>query len=290
MLYKNPDARQMGHAMIRTITDSHFLLDGGSMNGIVPRVLWVKAHPPDERGRITLASRVTLLEEKASGRIWLVDAGMGNGWSGKLADIYGIEKVEGGLAEQLAGRGVSPEDITDLVLTHLHFDHSAGAVARENGRMRSAFPNAKIYVQKKQMQWALSPSVKDAGSYRKEDVEFIAASKHLVLVEGPERLSDSVSVRPVYGHTEGMQTVSLERDEKTFVVASDLIPMFSHVNIPWVMAFDNHPLVTIEEKRTFLEEAVKRDWTVISGHDAHAPAARIRKTGEDKFEYTPVDL
>jgi glyoxylase-like metal-dependent hydrolase (beta-lactamase superfamily II) len=276
--------------MLRTIVDSEFLLDGGAMNGIVPRVLWSKPHPPDGQGRIRLASRVTIFEEKAAGRLWLIEAGMGDGWDEKKTDIYGIKKIAGGLKAGLAQAGISPGDVTDIVLTHLHFDHATGAVTHEEGGTRLAFPDAKIHVQEKQLAWALSPSMKDSGSYRPGDIEILASCGRLVPVDGPRELSPSLSVSPFHGHTEAMQTVTIRDGDETFVVAADLVPMFSHVRIPWVMAYDNRPLQTIEEKRRFLEEAAAKRWTVISVHDALTPAAKIIRTGEDRYEAEPVEL
>ena len=276
--------------MLTTIVDAHFLLDGGAMNGIVPRALWSRPHPPDADNRIDLVMRLTLFEEKASGRLWLVEAGMGDGWDEKETGIYGIRKVDGGAVPQLRRRGIAPEDVTDLILTHLHWDHCAGAFTHEGGSIRLTFPRARLHVQRRQLDWALSPPLKDAGSYRAEDMALLASSPGLTLADGEAALSPAVSVAPLFGHTDGMQTVSIREGGETFVVAADLVPMFSHVRIPWVMAYDNRPLVTIEEKTRFLEEAAGRGWTVISVHDADTAAARIRRTGEGRYEAVPVDL
>ena len=260
------------------------------MNGIVPRALWSKPHPPDDQGRIELVMRVTLFEEKEAGLLWLVEAGMGDGWSEKETGMYAIEKLEGGIAAGIEKLGIAASDVTGLVLTHLHFDHCAGAFTRRGGKPRLAFPNAKIYVQRRQMDWALSPPLKDQGSYRAGDMELLASSPNLVLLDGEARLSDAVSVSPLYGHTDGMQTVTLRSGGGTYVVAADLIPMFSHVRIPWVMAYDNFPLTTMEEKKKFLEQAAAESWTLISVHDAACEAARIRKTGDLRFEAVPASL
>jgi glyoxylase-like metal-dependent hydrolase (beta-lactamase superfamily II) len=276
--------------MIRTIVDSRFRLDGGAMNGIVPRALWSRPHPPDDQGRIELVMRVTLFEEREAGLLWLVEAGMGDGWSEKETGIYAIERPGGGIAAGLEKLGIAAADVTGLVLTHLHFDHCAGAFTRRGGGLSLTFPDAKIYVQRRQMDWALRPPLKDLGSYRAGDMELLAASPNLVLLDGEARLSDAVSVSPLYGHTDAMQTVTLRSSGETFVVAADLIPMFSHVRIPWVMAYDNFPLTTIEEKKRFLERAAAESWTLISVHDAAHEAARIRKTGELRFEALSANL
>ena len=276
--------------MIRTIVDSTIMLDGGAMNGIVPLPLWSKPHPPDDRGRIEMASRVTVFRNDASGRIWLVEAGMGDGWDGKQIDIYGIAKVGGGLTAQLGAMGISSEDVTDVILTHLHFDHAAGALTHENGRTRLTFPRANIFVQRSQMDWALSPSVKDAGSYRERDIEYLASCPNVMLLDGSGDLSASVSVTSLRGHTEGMQTVSIREQGQEFVVAADLIPLFSHVRIPWIMAYDNQPIVTAAEKAAFLKRAASQGWTVVSVHDAQTAAARIEEAGDNQYRYAPVAL
>jgi len=276
--------------VIRTIVDSSVMLDGGAMNGIVPLPLWSKLHPPDDRGRIEMVSRVTVFRDDASGRVWLVEAGMGDGWDGKQIDIYAIAKMGGGLSAQLGEMGISAEDVTDVVLTHLHFDHAAGAVTHVNGRTRLAFPKATIFIQRSQMDWALSPSVKDAGSYREKDIEYLASCPNVVLLDGSADLSTSVSVTSLRGHTEGMQIVSIWEQGHEYVVAADLIPFFSHVRIPWIMAYDNQPIVTAAEKAAFLKRAASRALTVISVHDAQTAAARIEEVGDSQYRYAPVPL
>jgi glyoxylase-like metal-dependent hydrolase (beta-lactamase superfamily II) len=266
------------------------MLDGGAMNGIVPLPLWSKPHPPDNRGRIEMVSRVTVFKDSASGRIWLVEAGMGDGWDPKQIDIYAIAKVEGGLAAQLGAMGISAEDVTDVVLTHLHFDHAAGVLVHEDGKTRLTFPKANIFVQKSQMDWALSPSVKDAGSYREKDIEYLASCPNVTLLDGPGDLSTSVSVASLRGHTEGMQTVSIRDQGQELVVAADLIPLFSHVRVPWIMAYDNQPIVTVAEKYSFLQRAASRGWTVISVHDAQTSSARIEEIGDRQYRCVPVAL
>ena len=275
--------------MIKTVIDSHFLLDGGAMNGIVPRIIWSKQHPPDKRGRIQMVSRVILYKDTKQGRLWLIDAGLGDGWDAKQIDIYGIRKVNGGLVRQLVDLGIHPENVTDIVLTHLHFDHCAGVITHAGGSIGLSFPKAKIYIQRKQLQWALSPSLKDAGSYRQEDIRYLASSENLVTIEGTKNLSESICVSPLFGHTEAMQTVTIQRSEKTYISAADLIPMFSHIRLNWIMAYDNQPILTLEEKERFLNSAVQKESIVISAHDHHTPVARIMKTAENQFQYEKIE-
>ncbi len=259
------------------------------MNGIVPRAIWEKQHPPDDRGRIQMVSRVTLFKDVKHGRLWLIEAGLGNGWTTKQMDIYGIKKVDGGLIGQLANLGIRSEDVTDVILTHLHFDHCAGVVTHEEGSTKLSFPKAKTYIQKKQLKWALKPTLKDLGSFREDDIKFLASSKNLILLEGPANLSDTISVKPLDGHTAAMQTVSIFHVDQTHVIAADLIPFFSHIRLPWIMAYDNYPILTLEEKKRFLKTAVQKEFIVISVHDPLTPAAIILETRENQFQYEKVE-
>jgi len=276
--------------MLTTLIDSEIHLDGGAMNGVVPRPLWSKHTPPDEQGRIKLVTRCVLFKEERQGRIWLIETGMGNGWDGKSQRIYGITKVNGGLLPGLAEIGMAPEEITDIVLTHLHFDHSAGTVIHGNDAVRLAFPKARIHAQKQQMEWARNPSQKDRASYRPADLCCIAASEQLVLHDGPTQLSPAVSVNPYHGHTAGMQTVTLRWDGVDYVFAADLIPIFSHIRLPWVMAYDNHPVTTVEEKHAFLDKAAALGQVIISAHDPVTAAGRIGVAEPGRYQLDPVRL
>jgi len=277
--------------MFVTIVDSDFWLDGGAMHGIVPRPLWEKRHPPDDRGRIRMVSRVLLYEEAREGRLWLVEAGVGDGWDAKKVEIYGMRPEGGGLAGELRALGRSPDDVTDVVLTHLHFDHAAGAVTRAGGEARPAFPRARIHVQRRQLEWALRPHAKDAGSYRAGDAQALAASPLLATADGEARLSPTVSVAPVEGHTAAMQVVTIEAgDGRVVQVVSDLVPTFAHLRPAWVMAYDNNPLVSVDEKRAFLARAAARRHVLVSVHDAQQAAVTIRAAAPDLYEAEPCTL
>ena len=276
--------------MLKPITDSEIYLDGGAMNGVVPRTLWSKHSPPDARGRIKLVTRCVLFRDTARGRTWLIDTGMGDGWDEKSQRIYGITKVSGGLPTSLKTAGIAPADVTDVVLTHLHFDHCAGTVTHDGDTVRLAFPKARIHIQKKQLEWALKPSLKDRASYRQDDLSCIAASTQLVLHDGAAQLSPGVSVTPCNGHTAGMQTVTLHSAGTDYVFAADLIPIFSHIRIPWVMAYDNYPVTTMEEKRAFLDRAAALGQVIISAHDPVTEAGRVKRIEANRYELMPVEL
>ncbi len=276
--------------MIKTIVDSMFRLDGGAMNGIIPRPLWAKHHTPDDRGRIQMVVRCTVFKENSTGRVWLFEAGMGNNWDPKKTDIYDIKFIDGGITGGLQKLGIKTDDITDVVFTHLHFDHAAGAINHNAEKLTLTFPNAKLHVQKKHFEWAKFPSMKDGGSFFNNDILCMESSGKLNLINGNLELSEAVSVNVYNGHTEGMQTIHIKHDGKTYVVAGDLLPLFSHVKIPWIMAYDNFPIITAREKIEFLKKAAKGDWIIISVHDARFSAAKIRELGPNKYETIPIEI
>lgn len=275
----------MAAARLATIVDAEFGLDGGAMMGVVPRPLWEPLHPPDERHRIRLVSRCAVFADATAGRLWLFDVGLGRDWGAKAQAIYGFRFRGPDLRALLAGAGFDPDAVTDVVLSHLHFDHAGGIVGRgEDGALRLTFPSAKHHVQASHWAWARSPTVKDAGSFRPEHLAVLEASGRLEPVEGPRALGDRVFVRVVNGHTPGMQIAQVRADDGEALFLADLVPVWSHLRLPWVMAYDNEPLRTIEDKRALLREAAERGTTLLSEHDPSAPRARIRAGDGDAFE------
>jgi glyoxylase-like metal-dependent hydrolase (beta-lactamase superfamily II) len=274
-------------ARLRTIVDSEFGLDGGAMMGVVPRVLWEKAHPPDAQHRIRLVSRFALVEDPAAGRLWLLDAGFGRDWTPKLRTIYDLRPRGTDVRELVRSAGADPDAVTDVVLTHLHFDHAGGIVRREeDGRPALSFPRAAHHLQASQWAWAQAPSAKDAGSFRADHVAALGESGRLALVDGARTLGGAVAVRVVNGHSPGMQLPLVEAEGGPFLFLADLVPVWSHLRLPWVMAYDNEPVATIEEKRHLLAEAAERRWTLVSEHDASAPRATVRAVDGGGFEAT----
>ncbi|MDI7267038.1 MAG: MBL fold metallo-hydrolase [Myxococcota bacterium] len=270
-----------------TIVDADFALDGGAMMGIVPRPLWEKAHPPDDRNRIALVSRFAVVDDRAAGRLWLVDCGIGRDWGPKETGIYAIRPRGIDARSLVRASGFDPDDVTDVVLTHLHFDHCAGLVRRDppDGPASPAFPSAVHHVQAAHVEWARSPSVKDAGSFRADHVAVLASDARLSLAGGDGPLGGAVSVRVASGHSPGMQIVLVETTGGTHVFCGDLVPTWSHVRLPWVMAYDTEPVRTIEEKRRLLSDAADRGWVLVSEHDSRDARARIRRgRSADSFD------
>jgi glyoxylase-like metal-dependent hydrolase (beta-lactamase superfamily II) len=272
-------------ARLTTIVDTEFGLDGGAMMGVVPRPLWEGLHPADDRHRIRLVSRCAVFSDPAAGRLWLLDVGLGRDWNAKLQAIYDFRFRGPDLRALVAAAGYDPDAVTDVLLSHLHFDHAGGIVARgEDGTLRLAFPAARHHVQAAQRAWAGSPTAKDAGSFRPDHLAVLEASGRLAPVDGPRALDAGLSVRVVSGHTPGMQLALVRTDEGEALYLADLVPVWSHLRLPWVMAYDNEPLRTIEDKRALLHEAAERRWTLLSEHDPGAPRARVRVAGRDVFE------
>ncbi len=268
---------KVGEYNITPIVHGTFGLDGGAMFGIVPKPLWEKRIPADNRNRITLATRSLLIQ--GHGRKILVDTGMGMDWDDKFREIYTISESAGPGAA-LGDTGVGPGEITDVILTHLHFDHAGGAVRAQGGEPVPAFPNATYYVQAEHWKWANDPSEKDAGSFRRD--RFLPLEEHgvLELIRGSEELFPGIDLQLVHGHTPFQQLPLIRGGEQPVFFCGDLIPTHAHVSIPWVMGYDIRPLLTIGEKREILERAIEEDWILVFEHDAEIAAATVREAAK----------
>ncbi|MBM4353500.1 MAG: MBL fold metallo-hydrolase [Deltaproteobacteria bacterium] len=241
----------------------HFYLDGGSMFGIVPRAIWSRLIQPDEENGICMALRSLLLRRTepgssgtgrpggaSGGRNVLVDCGIWPAFPQKLRDaVYRVHQpdMHRTLAEQA---GIGPGEVTDVVATHLHFDHVGGLAREVEGNLVPTFPEARVHVQRRQLEWACSASVKDRGSYVPKMVELIAGLPGLVVHDGPYDLDEGVRVEVADGHTPGMQIVHATCGGSHFIHAADMVPSSAHVPIPYVMAFDLEPLKTVAEKES----------------------------------------
>ncbi len=275
---------QVGHFTVHAIGDGTIALDGGSMFGVVPRALWERRYRPDEQNRITLALRCMLIIDGT--RRILVDDGIGTRWDGKSRQLYGLGNSE--LDEQLTKAGVTRADITDVVLTHLHFDH-AGGTTDDASCLR--FPNATFHLQRRQWKWAHAPSEKDAGSFRPGDYAPLEKSGRLHLLEGNTELYPGVHLFVSEGHTVGLQLVRLEAPGKTLVFCGDLIPTTAHLRTPWVASFDLYPLTTVEEKKQLLAQAVEENWLLFFEHDPQISVCTVKDDGSGHVivdEITPV--
>ncbi len=248
-------------------------LDGGAMFGVVPKVMWERDNPPDDRNRVTLNTRCLLL--KSESRNILVDTGIGNGWKERFSEIYRINQTENSLVTSLAKHDLTPEDITDVILTHLHFDHAGGAVSLKNDLLVPTFPHAKYIVQKEHFEWAQNPSDKDKSSFVKERFLPLHEAGVLELVDGEVKFDEEIEFLTVHGHTPFMQLVKVSDTENTLLYCADLFPFSAHIHLPFIMAYDIEPLQTLEDKKRILPMAVEENWKLMFEHDPDVPAVTV---------------
>lgn len=283
---------QIGHYTIHPIETGFFALDGGAMFGVVPKNLWQKQHPADEQNRIRLAMRALLL--KSPDRNILIDCGIGNKLEQKWINIYKIDLHEYNLHDSLSQAGINEEDITDLILSHLHFDHTGGATHFHDGELQLTFPNARYFIQEKQWTWAINPSFKDRASFFENNFLPLQTSGRLTLLKSGISPLPDITIHIMNGHTPGMQLVLLRDSHGSLLYCADLIPTQAHIPLPWVMAYDNHPLQTILEKKRILRSAFKHNWLLFFEHDPRFSAAYVNYDPEKGFfagtSYTTSDF
>ena len=267
---------QIGKYKISVVHSGFFRLDGGAMFGIIPKPLWQKTNPADEQNRIMLSTRNLFLE--TPGRKILIDTGMGNKWNDKLKSIYEIDQRENSIEKSLGKLNLHTDDITDVILTHLHFDHTGGSTKFENGKIEPVFQKAKYYVQKKNYEWAINPSDRDRGSYIKENFIPLYEDGVLNFIDGEVKFDDEIEFLVVNGHTFSQQLVKISDGNETILYCCDLFPTVSHIPLPYVMGYDLQPLVTVQEKLKILPKAVDENWKLFFGHDPLTAAATVTKT------------
>jgi glyoxylase-like metal-dependent hydrolase (beta-lactamase superfamily II) len=266
---------KIGNYEIHAIESGRFALDGGAMFGVVPKTLWEKTNPSDDKNRIDLALRNLLII--GEGKRILVDTGMGTKWQHKFIDIYKLDHTKYNLINSLKQFNLEPKDITDVILTHLHFDHAGGATIFEDEKLKSSFPNAMYYVQRKNWEWANNPSEKDRASYLKENFIPLFENDQLKLIDGEFEFSKGITNIISDGHTTALQLTKISDGNTTLVYCADLIPTASHIPIPWVMSYDLRPLETMEEKKKILEQAEKENWIIFFEHDPFREASFVVK-------------
>ncbi len=279
---------QIGDYEVHAIPTGLFGLDGGAMFGTVPKVLWQKTNPADEQNRISLEARALLL--KSSKRNILIDNGIGHDFvekygdklGKKFADIYAVKSGVASLEKSLAFHGLKLDEITDVILTHLHFDHAGGSTRSENGKLVPTFPKAKYYVQKKNLDVALKPNLREKASYLPANFQPLLQQNVLETLSGPsENYFPNISFYISDGHTQGMQVVKVSDGKNGIVYCADLIPTSTHVRLPFVMGYDLEPLRLIEEKRKLLQEVEQKNWYLFFEHDPHMDAARVSQLEGD---------
>ena len=277
---------------IYPIEAGNFKLDGGAMFGVVPKTIWNKTNPADENNMIDIAARCMLIED--GNRLILIDTGMGNKQSEKFFGYYSLWGNHS-LDKSLAKYGFNSDDVTDVFMTHLHFDHCGGSVnwnATKTG-YEVAFKNAKFWTNDNHWKWAIKPNAREKASFLSENILPILESGQLNFIKRPESdfghedegrtgvaISDELGFGIFYvnGHTEKMMLPHIEYRDKTIVFCADLIPTAGHLPIPYVMGYDTRPLLTLPEKTKFLNAAVEKNYYLWLEHDAHNQIITVENT------------
>lgn len=278
-----------------TIDTGCFKLDGGAMFGVVPKTIWNKINPADENNLCNWALRCLLIED--GNRLILVDNGIGDKQDAKFFSHYYLHGDDT-LEKSLSKHGFTKDDITDVFLTHLHFDHCGGSIIRDGDKLIPAFKNATYWSNKEHWAWATKPNDREKASFLKENILPIEESGKLKFVEHwfnkpNERegwhttingllpsvsFSEKISIRFVSGHTEAMMLPQIKYKDKTIVFMADLLPSAGHIPIPYVMAYDMFPLTTLQEKKSFLKEAVDNDYILFFEHDPRNECCNLQMT------------
>lgn len=260
-----------------TINTGYFKLDGGAMFGVVPKSIWNKLNPADENNLCTWAMRCLLIEDGK--RLILVDNGIGDKQDAKFMGHYHLHGDDT-LDKSLAAHGFHRDDITDVFLTHLHFDHCGGSIVRKGDQLVPAFKNATYWSNERHWQWAVQPNDREKASFLKENILPIRESGQLKFIEPTDGVafSDNVQVRFAYGHTDAMMLPQIRYKGHTIVYMADLLPSVAHIPLPYVMAYDMFPLTTLQEKKSFLTEAVENNYILFFEHDPQHECCTLHLT------------
>ena len=277
------ETRRLGRWTIHALQAGGQKLDGGAMFGVVPKPLWERRIPADDRNRIQLGMRCLLIEHEI-GPV-LIDTGAGNKETDKFYEIYGVEnRGEHGptaLEDALREVGVRPEDVAMVINSHLHFDHAGGNTLRDvAGGVRLAFPNARYVAQQGEYHYATHTNERTAGSYFAHNFVPVAEAGRFDLIEGEQEIIPGIRSLPTPGHTPHHQGLLLESGGERGFYLADLVPTAAHLPLPWIMGYDVEPLVTLETKRRILKRAVDEDWLLIFEHDATIPWGRAAHDGK----------
>ena len=276
---------KIGNIDVYPVSDGSFRLDGGAMFGVVPRVLWEKRAPPDDKNRIKMGLWCLLI--RTSNKNILINTGIGDKLNARYQDIFEIQHPPS-LISSLAEHDVKPADIDVVILTHLHFDHCGGNTISQNNKMIPAFPKARYIVQKAEWEKAVNPNERTRASYIKENLIPVKEAGQLEPIEGDKEILPGISVRVTGGHTRGHQIVLIKSGGQTAVYWSDLIPTTAHVDLPYIMGYDLYPEETLEEKRRLVEQAIKEEWICFWEHDPVINCGHIRKNTKGNLTVEPL--
>ncbi len=271
-----------GRLKVHLVNGGNFWLDGGAMFGVVPKVLWSRLIEVNEKNQIPMATYSLLVEFKHDDRKILIETGSGDKYSEKEKKIYNFEDKT--ILTALKDGGVDPEEITDVVLTHLHFDHAGGATYLKEGEAVPSFPKANYYIQSDQWDHALNPNERDRASYYPWNYLPLMEAGLVTLLEGETEIADGIILVPTEGHTPGHQSVLIEGEERKIFYAGDLLPTSRHVPLPYIMSYDLYPMTTLKVKKDILLRAMNEKWIVVFEHDYDSPLGEIEIDEKGKFK------
>jgi glyoxylase-like metal-dependent hydrolase (beta-lactamase superfamily II) len=261
---------------IYSIETGNFKLDGGAMFGVVPKLIWNKVYPADENNLCNWAMRCIVVVD--GNRRILIDNGIGDKQDEKFLRHYHLNGNEN-LEKSLNKQGFTFEDITDVVLTHLHFDHCGGSIKYNNKReLVASFPKATYHTSRQQWEWAINPNRREGASFLKENILPLMQSGKLNLFDHEHELFSDFYVKLFFGHTDGQVIPHITKNDKTFVFCADFFPSAAHLPIPFVMAYDTRPLISMQERQIFFEEALKKDYILFFEHDFYHECCTLHET------------
>ena len=269
---------KIGKYDLYSVETSEFGLDGGAMFGIIPKPVWGKKVPADELNRVNMVTRSLLLvsDEKKI----LIDTGNGTKWEEKYKQIYDINTDQYNIEKSLGKYGFSSEQITDVICTHMHFDHIGGNTKIKLGEVVPTFPNAKYWISEENWNLANHPSQKDAGSFIEHDWKVLAENQMIEIINGKEPFIEGIETIVTRGHTPGLLHPVVSDGSNKLFYGADIFPMVAHIPIPWVMAYDVQPVLTMEEKQKLLQKMEREDWILFFEHDPHIQACTVHKNGK----------
>ena len=267
---------KIGQFDLYSIETSEFSLDGGAMFGIIPKTLWKEKLLPDRLNRVDMVTRSLLLVN--GDRKVLIDTGNGSKWAKKYLDIYNIDFSNYDILSSLKKNGFETDDITDVICTHMHFDHIGGNTFYHNDIIEPTFPNATYWISKDNWALANQPSVKDQGSFISQDWEVLEKNNMIKLVD--EQFLDGIDILFTHGHTDGLMHPIISDGNKKLFYGADIFPTHAHLPIPWVMAYDLHPAKTMYEKSKLLKKMYEQEWILFFEHDPFYQACTIDMKGK----------
>ena len=279
---------QIGEYKLHSIETGTFWLDGGAMFGTIPKIMWQKAHQPDESNRIKLAMRALLIQGR--NKNILVDCGLGDKGGEKFVTLFNVDQKEMNLESSLKKLGLTKNDITDVILTHLHFDHAGGAAEFKNGSWHPNFSNATYYLQRENLITAQNPNPRERASYLPEIYQPLVQQDKIKLLDGDMKLFPGIDLVVSYGHTKAQQLVRVSDEKTTLLYGGDIFPMRAHLPLPWIAGYDLQPLVMLDEKKKWLSDMVSQQGIIFYEHDPEVTSSKVKINSSGRFEAGRISL